>query len=440
MCFSKFNSEYSFLLRAHSRDYRREYYEYCKPWGCFVSNQVMHKDVVAYMNARQEHMVRATTGLANINSGSWNKDGISRVQEKLDDIFTPLSTSVERRELRPLSVMQDSGVETHFQPNDMQIFRARPEAPFQLLMTGHSDTVFPVDSEFQKCSTEGSRLHGPGTADMKGGLVVLSEALRWLEQSEWRDQFGFTVAISPDEEIGSISSAPVLMELAKEATYGLTYEPALSNGTLAGARKGSGNFTLVARGLSTHAGREFFAGRNAIVAMTNAISQLVLITSKEAGITVNIGKIQGGGAVNVVPDLCTCRFNIRVDTTEQMEVIEMQMKEIIESVEKKTGCEFQLHGAFNRPPKPMTEQQQEMFEILKECGHELNIDIQWKPTGGCCEGNNLAAAGLTNIDTLGVRGFGIHTEDEYACMDSFSERAALNAVLIQKLIVKHMRQ
>ena len=161
------------------------------------------------------------------------------------------------------------------------------------------------------------------------------------------------------------------------------------------------------------------------------------LTSEEQGITVNIGRIQGGGAVNVVPDFCQCRFNIRVDTPQQMRVLEGSLQQIIREVSAASGCELHLHGGFNRPPKPMTPAQQSMFELLRECGAELGLDIQWRATGGCCEGNNLAAAGLVNIDTLGVRGANIHTDQEYTCIDSFAERAALSILLIQKLIQRH---
>lgn len=388
-------------------------------------------------DALTQRMLETTVRLSDINSGSWNRDGIASVQSLLAELFEPLSDSYEARQGADISRMDDSGDEVLFTPNPIQIFRARPQAPLQLVMTGHSDTVFARESHFQTCHTDGDLLRGPGTADMKGGLVVLAEALRWLDQSPWRDQFGFTVIISPDEETGSLSSAPVLMELARGAHYGMTYEPALPDGTLAGARKGSGNFTLTARGLSTHAGRNFFDGRNAVMAIAQAALRFSELTSEEQGITVNIGRIQGGGAVNVVPDFCQCRFNIRVDTPQQMRVLEGSLQQIIREVSVASGCELHLHGGFNRPPKPMTPAQQSMFELLRECGAELGLDIQWRATGGCCEGNNLAAAGLVNIDTLGVRGANIHTDQEYTCIDSFAERAALSILLIQKLIQRH---
>lgn len=390
--------------------------------------------VMQYMAEKHEMMLAKTEQLANINSGSYNNDGIQSVQEAFHHLFSPLSETAETIQLSPLELVDDQGSINQFPTRPMQVFKARPDAPLQILMTGHSDTVFPKELSFQSCWVEGNLLRGPGTADMKGGFVVLAAALEYLNQSEFKNDFGFTVAISPDEEIGSIASAPVLMDLAKQAHYGMTYEPALSDGTLAGARKGSGNFTLTAKGFSTHAGREFFEGRNAVLAIAMAAHKFSQVTDKEKGITLNIGKISGGGAVNIVPDNCVCRFNVRVHETEHMALVQDHLDKVIQEVEQATGCELKLHGHFNRPPKPMTEKQLEMFELLRACGKDLGIDIQWKATGGCCEGNNLAAAGLLNIDTLGVRGANIHTDQEYACIDSFPERAALSVTLIEKLI------
>ena len=396
--------------------------------------------LISYMNDRQNDMLEQTRMLADLNSGSYNNEGIERVQKAFEDVFNPISESLQYREIAALDLVDDEAHEYQFQPRPMQIFRARPEAPLQLLMTGHSDTVFPKDFHFQTCEVKDGLLHGPGTADMKGGLVVLAQALEYLNNSPLKDQFGFTIAISPDEEIGSISSGPVLMELAKEAHFGLTYEPALSDGTLAGARKGSGNFTLTAKGKSTHAGRNFFDGRNAVVAIAKAAEKLSQITNKESGITLNVGRIIGGGAVNIVPDNCLVRFNVRVENDDQARLVEDQISLIIEDIIKETDCELKLHGHFNRPAKPMTDKQLAMFELLKSCGQELGLDIQWKATGGCCEGNNLAAAGLVNIDTLGVRGANIHTDQEYTCIDSFPERAALTVTLIEKLIEIHNKK
>jgi len=397
-----------------------------------MTNQEL--ELLQLIDGRQQAMYDTTVSLCNVNSGSYHREGIEAVQAQLEALFGDISDTSEKRELAPVKQLDDRGEVVFYQPPAMQIFRARPEAPLQILCTGHSDTVFAKDSDFNSCWREGELLRGPGVADMKGGLVVLLEGLRGLSQSPYRDQFGFTIAISPDEEIGSPSSAAVLMELAQEADFGLTYEPALADGTLAGARKGSGNFTIAAKGKSTHAGRDFFSGRNAVLAISQLATELSELSDADAGITLNIGKISGGGAVNIVPDNCVCRFNVRVTEESQQQQMMTAMAAIIESIEQRSDCELSLHGHFNRPPKPMTPELQSLFELLRSCGEKVGLNIQWRATGGCCEGNNLAAAGLLNIDTLGVRGANIHSHEEYAYIDSFVERAQLTALFVTKLI------
>ncbi|NIB41388.1 hydrolase [Pseudomaricurvus alkylphenolicus] len=397
-----------------------------------ITNQEL--ELLQQIDSRLSFMLDTTVALCDLNSGSYHKAGIEAVQTRFQSLFNGISDSYEERELAPIKCIDDKGGISWYQPAPMQIFRARPQAPLQILCTGHSDTVFPQGSSFDHCWTEDNRLRGPGTADMKGGLVALHECLRALHHSPYRDRFGFTLAISPDEEIGSPSSAPILAELAQSADFGLTFEPALADGTLAGARKGSGNFVLTAKGHSTHAGRDYFSGRNAVVAIAEAAVRLSRLSDEQSGITVNIGAIEGGGPVNIVPDNCVCRFNVRVSEPEQQQQMLQAIDAIKMDVAQHSGTELELHGHFNRPPKPMTAEQQEMFELLQRCGQRLGTDVQWRATGGCCEGNNLAAAGLLNIDTLGVRGANIHSHDEYACIDSFVERAQLSALFITQLI------
>ncbi|WP_221800750.1 hydrolase [Oceanobacter mangrovi] len=404
-----------------------------------LQNTVAHQQLLDYLASRADTMLQATRSLCEINSGSYNLDGIEQVQQQLQQLFAPLADSHRLQPLGPLERVTDSGDVEALPLAPMQIFQSRPAAPLQLLFTGHCDTVFPLSCDFQHCHIDGNRLHGPGTADMKGGLVLIAEVIRWLNQSGIREQVGFTVAISPDEEIGSPCSGPILMQLAKQAlanasAIGMTYEPALEDGTLAGARKGSGNFAITAKGRSSHAGRAFFEGRNAVAAIAKVASQLANLSDEDSGLSLNIGQILGGGAVNIVPDSCICRFNVRVAEPQQQQQVLEDIHRVIDAVSQDTGVELALHGHFNRPPKPMTAAQQRLFEILREGGAELGLDIRWRATGGCCEGNNLAAAGLINIDTLGVRGANIHTDQEYACSDSFVERAALSIVLIQKLL------
>tara|TARA_R110002096_G_scaffold429812_2_gene643067 strand:- start:1463 stop:2407 length:945 start_codon:yes stop_codon:yes gene_type:complete len=298
-------------------------------------------------------------------------------------------------------------------------------------MTGHTDTVFATNHPFQEpVWLDENTLNGPGVADMKGGIIVMLNALKAFEETELAQGVGWEILLSPDEETGSLASAPLLAEHAKSADIGLTYEPALADGTLAGARKGSGNYTIVVRGKAAHAGREFHEGRNAVVALSKVVGELAGLTDGKPGLTVNPAVVEGGVAPNVVPDMAWCRFNVRLEEPEDAGWFEAEVKKIVERADAQEGYSAMLHGGINRPPKALSKANVLLMDAIKACGLELGIDINYVPTGGCCEGNNLAAAGLPNVDTLGVRGGMIHSADEFVLVDSFSERAKLSALIL----------
>jgi glutamate carboxypeptidase len=258
-------------------------------------------------------------------------------------------------------------------------------------------------------------------------------ALQAYERSPWAEKAGWEVLINPDEEIGSPGSAPLLIQAAKRNHLGLVYEPSFQDGNLVGARKGSGNFTVIARGKAAHAGRNPQLGRNAIDALARFIVGLASLDDAGGAITTNVGYIQGGGPVNVVPDLAECRFNVRVVTQNDQKSFEDSLRRLAEEINKIDGISLELHGGFRRPPKPLDAKTLKLLEHVAECGRDLGLSLQWRPTGGACDGNNLAAAGLTTIDSLGVTGGDIHSSEEYILLDSLAERAKLTALLLMKL-------
>jgi glutamate carboxypeptidase len=330
------------------------------------------------------------------------------------------------------TVADDGSVRTEAHADALKI-TARPDAPIQVVLTGHYDTVFPADSRFQTVTKRADgALNGPGVADMKGGISVLLAALEAFETHPDRHGVGWTVLLSPDEEIGSPASAPLLAELGARGHVGLTYEPALADGTLAGARKGSGNYHLIVAGRAAHAGRAFEEGRNAVAGAAIIAAALHGLNGRREGVTVNVAKISGGGALNVVADNAVVRFNVRVPDKAAADWIDASVRAIA-AAPPIEGLTLALHGGFTRPPKPMDAAQTALFEAVKEAGALLGQPIAWKSSGGVCEGNNLHAAGLPNIDTLGVRGGDIHSDQEFAWPDSFVERAQLSALILCKI-------
>jgi glutamate carboxypeptidase len=263
---------------------------------------------------------------------------------------------------------------------------------------------------------------------MKGGLSVMLAALEAFETLPGEKRVGYEVLLSPDEEIGSPASAPLLAELGARAQFGMTYEPAFASGALADARKGSGNYSLVFRGRAAHVGRAFEEGRNAVIAAADAALALNALNGARAGVTFNVGAIEGGGPVNVVPERAVLRFNARAPDAESAAWADAEIEAI--AARAHDGVAATLHGGFTRPPKPLNAPQNLMLSWAKQAGAALGLALASQPSGGVCEGNNLAAAGCPNIDTLGPCGGNLHSDQEFALIPSFTERAKLSFLLL----------
>jgi len=370
---------------------------------------------------------------AAINTGTGNLPGLERQAQKLADAFASLPGTVELVDPAPVTGIAADGSEFEKPNGQHLVVRVRPTANRRILLTGHMDTVFPADHPFQSMRwLEDGVLNGPGLADMKGGISVMLHALMAFEASPGASALGYDVLINSDEETGSLASSALIAEMAQGKLAALTYEPAaLPDGTLAHARGGTGNYSVIVTGKSAHAGRNPHEGRNAIVAAADLILR---IKGMERGdITVNPAKLEGGAANNVVPDHAVLRFNIRPKSTEAMESFDSDLNEVLRSIEADHGVSLHRHGGVTRPPKAVDDQAQRLFDLVRECGAELGQDIKWQSTGGVCDGNNIAACGIPVVDTMGVRGGAIHSADEFLITASLAERAALSALVISRL-------
>lgn len=385
------------------------------------------------IDARGAEMKRLLCEWVSINTGTDNVQGISRFGELLDAHFAALADRSRLIEAPPRPIVTERGEVAHRAVAPMRMCLKKENKPRRILLVGHMDTVFPADSPFQQvCEVDENTWVGPGAADMKGGLLVMLEALRAFSTHPAADNVGWTVFLNSDEEVGSPVSTLLLHELAKQHEVGLVYEPALADGRLAGARGGSANFDLIIRGRSAHVGREFDQGRSAIHIAAEATGLLASLNAAD-GVTVNVGKIDGGGPVNQVADVAVVRMNIRVADVEKQQAIENDLRRLTAVLNRRDGISAALHGQFFSPPKPLEGKTLSLFEAVRDVGSELDLDIHWQPTGGVCDGNKLQAAGLPTIDTLGVRGGGLHSQEEFILLDSLVERAKLSALLLVRL-------
>ena len=382
------------------------------------------------LDAAGEMLAQRTETWSAINSGSFELAGLKLMRAPLLNAVAALPGEVSEVELAPSQRVRPDGELVDIQHGASIRVRVRSEAPIQIALTGHYDTVFPATHPFQKPWRDGAMLRGPGTADMKGGIAVMLAALEAFEAIPGAKRVGYEVLLSPDEEVGSMASAPLLAELGARAHLGMTYEPALADGALVDARKGSGNFSLILKGRAAHVGRAFNDGRSAVLAAAEAALALNALNGKRDGVTFNVGAIDGGSAVNVVPDRAVLRFNIRAPDAEGAAWGEAEAHRITAAANARDGISAHLHGGITRPAKPLNAQQRTMVRWTYAAGQALGLDLKFQASGGVCEGNNLAAAGCPNIDTLGPCGGGLHSDQEFALLNTFSERAKLSLLLL----------
>lgn len=305
---------------------------------------------------------------------------------------------------------------------------ANPTLP-RILLSGHLDTVHDPAGPFRELSlsSDGLRGTGPGCVDMKGGLVIAVAALEALDACGIPCSWSFI--LNSDEETGSYASEAVLRAEAHRHDIGLVFEPALPGGELVIERPGSGQFMIETRGRSAHVGREFTSGVSAVTAMGRCLLAVGAMSDPNRGRIMSIGPIEGGHATNVVPDRARAWGNARYPTRRVADEIAMLLRTLAQEGMPSVRLEMSL----NRPAKPCTPQVEALALAAREAAEDLGQSLPFGKTGGVCDGNILQDAGLPTIDTLGVRGGGLHTMDEWIEIPSLVERCQLAAVLIHRL-------
>jgi glutamate carboxypeptidase len=306
----------------------------------------------------------------------------------------------------------------------------------RILLAGHLDTVHDPAGDFRELTVaaDGRRATGPGCADMKGGLVIAVAALESLEACGVRPAFGFV--LNSDEETGSFHSDHTLRAEALAYDVGLIMEPALPDGSLVIQRPGSAQFRLDARGTPAHVGRDFTSGRSAIQALAHAITAANALADPARGRIASVGVVTGGIATNVVPPAASAWGNFRYPAEPDGREIDAALHALAFA---QPGLCLAVRTVLNRPAKPRMPATDLLAATAQAAARDLGQPLPLGVTGGVCDGNNLQAAGLPTIDTLGVRGGGLHTPQEWIDLDSLVERCQLLALLIARLTRQGLR-
>ncbi|MBC04637.1 MAG: hypothetical protein CMJ34_15245 [Phycisphaerae bacterium] len=305
-------------------------------------------------------------------------------------------------------------------------------------LCGHLDTVHDPAGSFQSLEVVKDGIaSGPGAMDMKGGLVVALGALEALAALGRR--IDWTMGLVSDEETGTYFGEHALIDSARGHDVGLVFEPALADGSLVVERMGSGTFMIEAFGRAAHVGRAFHEGRSAVVALSRAIVEVSALADPANGRIVNIGPVHGGGVTNAVPHHARCWGNARYADPASQSGLEADIHRVVEELDRRLAEEIdepariRVRTSFIRPAKPSTPEVLALADCARRVSEALGHPMPYASTGGACDGNLLQAAGVPTIDTLGVRGGGMHRPDEYLELDSIGERTALLAILLHRL-------
>ena len=396
----------------------------------------------SWIRNQRPAMTQDLIELCNINSGSENVAGLLRAANWLEETFSVLKAPCNRPALPSYTLIDDGGDQATLQTGPALIWEiGTPAAGANssgCLWTIHYDTVYGPDEAFQFCEhLPENRLRGPGVIDAKGGIIVMLYAARLAQKFLDLSKIRLTLVLTPDEEIGSPSSLTLWNRIAPEYSNAFLFEPAMSDGSLVQARKGTGTFIFVVRGKSAHAGRNFHEGRNAILQACRIAEALDQHNGKRSSVTINIGRLRGGNAVNVVPETAVLRVNVRVSSAEDQAWIESICKQTAETFcDPEKGFRVELHGGIHAPPKIVDEATKRLQSGVESAGKSLGQEIRWKESGGASDGNKLQGLGIANLDTFGPRGDALHSHNEWIALDSLPEKALLAFESLRELYFK----
>ncbi|WP_408057167.1 M20 family metallopeptidase [Ureibacillus acetophenoni] len=376
-------------------------------------------EVETFLREKKTEMLQLIEQLVNIDSGSYYKKGVDQVGSILKEKYEELGFLVEVKEEKEYG-------------NNLVIQHKNAVDP-KIILVAHMDTVFPEGTVAKRpFYIEGSRAYGPGVVDMKASQVELIYAIKALQKIGSKSVENIQIILNGDEEIGSITSRPLIEEHSIGKEYALIMEPARKDGSLVTARRGGGRYDIIVKGVAAHSGIEPEKGRSAIEELAYKIIQLHQLNDHEKGISVNVGIIEGGTSVNTVSANAVAHVDIRISEMEQAAYLEQKIKEIC-SKTVVSGTEIHLEGAINRPPMEFNYKTEQLLHIIQDVGGEIGLKVKNTATGGGGDASFTSATGVATVDGLGPVGGNAHSEEEYLEIDTLPERTLLLAKSINRL-------
>ncbi len=378
------------------------------------------KEIISFLESSRAAFLDDLAALVNGDCGTYNKAGVDRMGEWVSARGKEWGWEVERF------------AQTEY--GDCWLARIRGDGGGRVMLIGHLDTVYPDGTAAARpMKIDGARVLGPGTSDMKGGLLVGMYALRAFQNISWRDFAEIVFFFNSEEEIGSPVSRPLYSQAAREMDAAFILEAARANGDIVSARKGSGKFTVRVKGKSAHAGVEPEKGANAVLELAHQIIALHKLNGIAPGVTVSAGVIGGGTRSNVVPEEAWALVDARAVDPAGAEKIRRAIAEM-NGRATVPGTQVEIEGGFDFPPMAKTPATAYLTELAQNVAREIGFEVKDAATGGASDANTIAGLGVPVLDGLGPIGGLDHSPDEYIDAESILPRTALLAGLIQRVV------
>ena len=373
-----------------------------------------------FIQANYSNFLADLAALVNVDCGTHNKAGVDHVGEWIGARCRQWGWGVER--LRQA------------EHGDCWVARLRGNGDGRLFLIGHLDTVYPDGiAAARPMRFEGNNILGPGTCDMKSGLLVGMYALRALQAEGFDDFNEIVFFFNSDEEIGSPASYSLYGPMVTQMDAALVFESARANGDIVSARKGSGEYKLTVKGKSAHAGVEPEKGANAVIELTHQVQALYQLNGVAPGVTVNPDVIGGGTKSNVIPDEAWVLVDVRAVDSAGAEVVRRAL-ENWPTATTVPGTSLSISGHFGFAPMAKTPANAVLAGLAKEAARAVGFTVNDVATGGASDANTIAGFGVPVIDGLGPIGGLDHSPNEYIEADSIGPRTAMAAELIRRIL------
>jgi len=372
------------------------------------------RDALRWLDGERPAMERLLEALVRQNSFTKNPAGVAAVADLLVPVLEQAGLAVER--------LPGARFGPHL------AFRG-PAAGAPVFLIGHTDTVFPAGTfegwERLPAGADGAeRVRGPGTFDMKGGVVVMAWGLLAARRAGLLDAVAVRGMLVSDEEVGSPESQPLMVERARGAVAALGFESGRGGDRIVTARKGVASVKVEARGAAAHAGNAHQDGKNAIWALARFVDRAQGLTRYDRGLTVNVGTIQGGTTKNTVPAEAHCEVDLRFDTVADGNALRDALAALCADAAV-PGTTLALSPIAWRDPLERTETSAALAAEYGACQRESGLLAgEAAKVGGGSDACTTGAMGIPSIDGLGPRGSGFHTHDEEVDLGSLVPKAA----------------